>query len=67
MKKTFDRIHHDKIPGNIRDTKYIPMNNKTNLHQAYSQHQIKWMKTQHSSDTIGTRKGCSLHPIQYNT
>ena len=32
---------HNKSPGTIRDTRDMPQHNKSNIQQAYSQHQIR--------------------------
>lgn len=41
LKRPLTEFNMIKVLVNIRDTMYIPKNNKTSLHQTYTQYQIE--------------------------
>lgn len=48
------------------DRRNIPPHNKSCLHQAHSQHQLKWGEMQSNSFKIGTRQRCTLDQYIFN-
>ena len=57
---------HDKVLGEIRDTRNISNPNKSNIQQANSQHQIRWGEIQNNFTKIKNKQGCLLSPYLYN-
>jgi hypothetical protein len=59
----------DESPGEIRNIRFIPKHNKSNLHVVHSHHQIKWRET-HSNFTEmrnKTRLSMLSLSMQYST
>ena len=57
---------YDKVLGDWKDTKIISKQNKSNIQQTDSKHQIKWRETQTIPIKSGTRQSCPLSLNLFN-